>query len=297
MTADKTADAKQPTDDELWEQVGKDRAATPAEEVVVPDETDTAADPMAGLPEPTRKLIEGLQAKTTEQETRLHKVGQQLATAHGTMGSMKQQLDASRVALEKIAPTIASVEATNKAEADAKAAAKATRIKEAREKLNELPEIADYLDLVLPADAKPAMTEKPAEVKAEKPEKIEPESLDPDERRVLILQRELSDKVPGWIKKRDSAEFKAWLPKQNADIHARSNSWDVDEAASVFEAFEKHQSDAATVADVERQRQERLRRGEGVQGRGSSTGDVDTGPDALWNKVKRDRAREKAQVA
>lgn len=92
------------------------------------------------------------------------------------------------------------------------------------------------------------------------------DAAEPDEHRVLILQRELSDRVPGWQQIKETPEFKAWLPAQNAEILAKSESWNVDEAADVFKAFEKHKSDAAKVAQIEKDRQERLRRGKGVQG-------------------------------
>ncbi len=288
-------EVKQPDDAALWEQVQKDRSSTVAEEVIVPEKLATdPADPLAGLPEPTRKLIEGLQSTVTDFDGRFKKVNQQLATAHGTIGNLKQKLDESQVNLQKIGPVIETVEADKKAAEKATADALAQKRKALREKLADFPDVIEYLDAVLPADAEPAKEVK-AEPKPEpKPEPTEVESFDPEERKVLILQRELSDRVPGWMKTRDTAEFKAWLPAQAEDIKAKSNSWDVDEAASVFEAYEKHKSDAAEVARVAKERDERLRRGESPQGRGSSTGNVDPSPDALWNKVSRDRAKARA---
>jgi hypothetical protein len=277
------------TDEDSWNQVSKDRTSTPADDVI-PTAESAADDPLAGLPEPTRKLIEGLNAKTAEQEKRLHDVGQKLATAHGTMGSMKQQLDESRNLLAKFAPIAQDVEAKKKTEAEQKAAEKTVKLKAAREKISEYTDITEYLDLVLPADVKPEDNAKPEVVKAE----VKPDSIDPDERRVLILQRELSDEVPGWMKKRDSTEFQAWLPKQSQDVQAMAQSWEVGEAVKVFKLFDKHTSDAAKIAQVEKDRQERLRRGESVQGRGGSNGNVDTSPDALWNQVARDRARARS---
>ena len=276
-----TAEVK--IEDQLWDQVGKDRASTPADDAIVP--VTNEADPLAGMPEPTRKLIESLNTKTTEQEKRLHDIGQKLATAHGTMGNMKQQLDASRDMLAKFTPVVQDVEARKKAEAETAAAAKATKLKEAREKISEYTELTEYLDLVIPADVKPEA----------KPEvKSEPESLNPEDRRILILQRELSDEVPGWMKKRDSAEFQAWLPKQSQDVQAKAQSWEVKEAVEVFKLFDQNTNDAAKIAQVEKDRQERLRRGESVQGRGGSNGNVDTSPDALWNQVARDRAKARS---
>ena len=276
-----------PTDDQLWDQTGKDQASTTAETVVDPSVVVQESDPMAGLPEPTRKLIEGLNTTVAEQTKRLHTVGQQLATAHGTMGNMKQQLDASRGMLEKIAPTIAFVEADKKDAEKTAADTAARKRSELRERLADFPDVLEYLDAVLPADAKPAEVVKPVDTKAV-------ESTDPDTVRLLTLQRELSDEVPGWMKIRDSAEFKAWLPAQNEQVKAAAGSWDVAEAASVFTAFNKHKTDAARVALVEKDRQDRLRRGEGVQGRGTSSNAVDTSDDALWKQTGIDHAKARA---
>lgn len=290
-----TTEVQQQTDDKLWEQVQQDRAgATQAEPInAEPGAKGDAADPLAGVPDETRKLIEGLEAKMAERDQRLHTVGQQLATAHGTMGSMKQQLDESRELLKKIAPTVATVEAQKKADEQKAADDAIAKRKALREKLADFPEVLEYVDSVLPADVKPAakVEEKPAVVEQAKVEEV-PNAAETI--RVLNLQRELSDRVPGWLKIRETPEFKAWLPAQNAAIKARCESWDPDEAASVFQAFEKHKVDAAKVAQVEKDRQERLNRGEGIQGRGGSPNNVDTGADALWNKVTRDRAKAQA---
>ena len=291
-------EVKQPTDEQSWDQVSKDRAtATPAVEAPnteIPSGRTAEADPLAGLPEPTRKLVEGLQAKTAEQEVRLRETNQKLSTAHGTMGSMRQQLEASRVALEKLTPTIEAVEAEKKARAKAEAEtlskARADHRMTAREKLGDFLD-PEELDVLLPVDAEPAQREEP------KTEPVKTEVVDPgqpDQLRVLELMVDLSDRAPGWRKTVDTPEFKAWLPAQNADIKAKFDSWDPDEAAAVFAAFEKHKSDAAQVAKVEKDRQDRLRRGETIQGRGTSNGNVDTSPDGLWEKVTRDREKSRA---
>ena len=295
------AEVKQAADDKLWEQTGKDQASTIAEEVVVPAKeapVADAADPMAGLPEPTRKLIEGLQTKTAEFDGRFRTVNQQLATAHGTIGNLKQRLDESQVRLQTMTPTIEAVEADKKAAAKAVADAKAQKRKALRERLSDLPDVAELMDEVLPADAEPAEVKaaKPPEVKTEIHTEIKPDAPSHAEQvRVLTLQRELSDKVPGWMKIRNSAEFQAWLPAQSAGVKANAESWDVDAAASVFAAFDKHKSDAATVAKVEADRQARLRRGENIQGRGGPNQTVDTSADALWKQTGRDF--EKARSA
>ncbi len=286
-------------DNELWDQVQKDRSATQAgddpdagaiAEAALSGET-VEDDPFAGLPEPTRKFMESLQAKITETDTRFESVSQQLARANGTIGNLKQRLDESQRKFTDLKPTIEAVEADQQAKEKARIADQARRRTELREKISEFPDIAEYLDLVAPADVQPA------EVKPEvKPEaQQETRQVTEDERRVLVLQRELSDVVPGWMKTRDSEEFRAWLPKQGNDIKAAADSWDVGQAASVFHAFAKHKDDAAAVAKVEQERAARLRRGEAVQGKGT-TGSGDAGLDD-WDRVARDRAREKARAA
>lgn len=283
------------TEDKLWEQVQQDRAgATTAESNQEPGANADAADPLAGVPEETRKLIEGLKAKTEEQDKRLYDVGQKLATAHGTMGSMKQQLDESRKTLEKFAPVVATVEDQKKVAEQQAADEAIAKRKALREKLADFPDVLEYVDSVLPADVKPAAKDEPKTVVENKTDVVTDAPDAAEKIRVLTLQRELSDRVPGWLKIRETPEFKAWLPAQNAAIKAKCESWDPDESASVFKAFEQHKVDAAKVAQVEKDRQERLRRGESVQGRGGSAGNADTGSDALWDKVKRDRAKAQA---
>ena len=298
-----TDEVKQPTKDEsdkLWDKVQQDRAAsTPADEVVVEAAKPGGAvvktdDPLGSLPEPTRKLIESLQAKTTEYDGRFQKMNQQLATAHGTIGNLKQRLDDSQIKLQTITPTIEAVAAENLVKEEAKAQAKAEKRKAARDKMADIFD-ADVVDELMPlVDAKPAKEVKP-EIKPITEEVVDPNAPDKDTQVRLML--DLTDRVPGWRQKRDSAEFKAWLPAQSADIKAGAVSWDIDEAASVFAAFDKHKSDAAQVAKIEQERQERLRRGESIQGRGGSNGNVDTSADALWQKVQRDRAKQRAQSA
>lgn len=281
--------------DKEWDQVSKDRESQTRasdESVVVPEAEKEAtvvaaveSDPLAGLPESTRNLIKGL-------EDRITTFDRQLGTANGTIGGLKQKLDESLAKLHKITPTVEAVAAEKavqaKAEAEVKAKSKEEHRAKAREKLGDFLE-PEELDVLLPADAEPA------EVKAEPVNTESSKVLPEEERRTLILERELSDLVPGWMKTRDTAEFQAWMRGPGAGfLPIIQHSMDVNESASVFKAFEKHKSDAAQVAKVEKDRQERLRRGESIQGRGSSTGDVDTGPDALWNQVTRDREKARA---
>src|SRR3990167_8553508 len=101
------------TDEQAWDKVAKDRAATTAadaepvakpesgaEKDVVKDGAEKdSTDPYAGLPEPTRKLIEGLDTRLKETEGRFKEVNKKLATAHGTIGNLKQRLDASQETL------------------------------------------------------------------------------------------------------------------------------------------------------------------------------------------------------
>ena len=302
-------ETKQPTDDEGWDKVSKDReAATSAAEGGTPQGLDKPAagaepDPLDGLPEPTRKLIEGLQKTTTEQAERLKNANQQLARVNGTMGSMKQRLDESQAQLKKITPTVDAVQAQKEAEEKAKREAQLQKRKELRERLGDLPDVLEYIDSVIPPpkddepaagatdDGQPKPGEGGAPAKTDAPAESE---LTPDERRVLILQRELSDRVPGWMKTREEPEFKTWVSSQSADIKAKYESWDVEDAAGVFKAFEKHKSDAAEIARVEKDRQDRLSRGEGPSGRSTTNAKVDPAGEASWDRVTRDRERAKA---
>jgi len=301
----KKEEVKQPTEKELWDKVAKDRAATPAADVepkpeggVGKDAAKDAADkdssdPYAGLAEPTRKLIEGLDTRLKETEGRFTKVNKQLATANGTIGNLMQKFDASQAELARIAPTVAEVEARKKAEAEAAARAKAEKRKALRERLSDLPDVAELMDEVLPADAEPAAKAEPKAEPKKEPEKknAEPAALAEDEKARLIREREMSDRHPKWIELIRSKEFKEWRDAQPEAVRALGASDDIDDADKMLTLYKKHKEDAAKVAQVEKERAERLRRGEGVQGRGSSTGDVDTGPDALWNRVKRDREK------
>ena len=288
------------TDDQAWERVQKDRAATQAADAVAEPATvktdgkETVradpADPYAGLPEPTRKLLEGLDTRLKENEGRFKDVNKKLATAHGTIGNLKQRLDASQVELTRIAPTLEAVEAEKARVEKAAADAKVAKRKALRERLSDLPDVAELMDEVLPADAEPAVKVEPKAEPKKEPEK-EVADLPADREARLIRERELSDLHPGWIAMVNTPEWKTWEAAQPEAVRALGASDAVADADQMFKIFKKHKSDAAQVAEVEKDRAERLRRGEGVQGRGSSAQDVDTGPDALWNKVKRDREK------
>ena len=296
----------QETPDALWNKVQADRTAqagegdqTPPEGAQVQTQEQGQADPLAALPEPTRELIKGLETRVAAQEEEAKRTRQQLASAHGTIGNLKQRLDASQVTLQKITPTAEAMEAERAARAKKETEEKEKRRAELRGRMSDMVGLTEEeLAELLPADAKPAAEAKPepkpADAATPEPAKANGESAD-DQIRVLTLQRELSDRVPGWIKTRETPEFKAWRAGPGKSVfEAKAGSWDPDEAAEVFKAFEKHKSDAAKVAQVEKDRQDRLRRGETPQGRGSSTGDVDLSPDAAWNKVKRDREKARA---
>lgn len=99
--------------------------------------------------------------------------------------------------------------------------------------------------------AQPAKDEtiKPREVNTEI---VKPASFKLDQRRILILQRELSDLVPGWIKIRETPEFKAWRDGPGRPIFTeKAGSWDPGEVASVFHAFEQYKCDAAKAAPAD----------------------------------------------
>lgn len=306
------------TPDQLWNQVQQDRS-TPAEKItevetkVETTETTTqevkeegkADDPLAGLPEATRKYIEDLRTEAADYKARLKETNQKLASQHGIAGNLKQQLEKTQAKLNEILPTIESIEAEKKRKAQEEAEAKAAKRKELRDGLAEtLPEVLEYIDINVdggkPADEKPAPAKaelaKPAKAEVGKPETQAAEPNAKSREDVQRLMLALHDKVPGWTRIRETQEFKAWSQGPGKQTYeANMGSWDVDEVAGVFTAFDKHQKDAAKVAQVEKERQERLRRSEGIVGRGTTSMVVDGSDDALWNKVKRDR--EKAAQA
>lgn len=292
--------------DELWEQSKKDRQAdapisadvSPA--VEIPDaasrESAPAADsgpnPLDGLPEPTRKLIESLQSAVTQQDNRFKEVGQQLARANGLIGQMKQQLDGSQARLQEITPAIDDAVAQRKARKDAEAAEKAEKLKTLR---SEVPEdFAEYVDLML-ADAKPAPAAeaKPAIQEVQKPaaEEETPEQITRRE----VTEEALNMLHPGWVEDVKGKEFKEWTKAQTNEVQALLGSDSIKDAATMIGLFRKHKNDAASIADEEKQRQDRLRRGEIVQGRSTGTTGVDpaTG-NSLWEQAKRDRAKRRA---
>lgn len=293
----KEAPEKELPAEDLWAQAQKDHASTPAGESVVVTEVapkvapGAAPDPLAGLPESTRKLVEQIQAKTAEQDATLKAVGQKLATAHGTIGNLTKRLNDSLVTLNQMKPTIDAVEATKQIEAKALVATKAARRKELREQLSDFPVVIDYLDEMMPPEA---------EVKLEPEAKPEARTAAPaaelpaDREARLIAERELSDLHPKWIEIVRSEAFRSWREAQPAAIQALGASDNPADAAEMLDAYKQQKSDAAQVAQVEADRQARLRRGESVPGRGTAQqGEVPT-PDALWEQAKREHAKAKA---
>ncbi len=303
---DQGKEQKQETPEQLWEKAKTERAtearaeAPPAEQKGEQQKPEgekpesAAADPLAGLPEPTRKMLESMQAAQAAQEKLLKKQSQQLATANGTIGNLKQRLDESHTALKRFEPAAVAVETQAKAEADAKAKAKAEARKKAREKL------ADFLDeeelnVLLPADEEPAAKpEKPEPKAEEKPAPAKTVETPEQVEARLTRERELSDLHPGWIQTVKSDGFKEWLKAQPDDVRTLAQSDDVDDAAQLLDGFKKHKDEAAEAARLEADRKKRLERGESVQGRSGGGGDTPSA-DALWEKAKRDR--EKARAA
>jgi len=296
-------------EDKLWEQAQKDRS-TPAEQAAPvagktvdgkpEDKRPDQVDALAGLPEPTRKLIEALQTKQAEQDDIIKKQAQGLATARGTLGGMKQQLDASQEALKRLTPTMEAVEADKKAAAVHAATEKAGRRKAAREALGSILE-QDVVDEVLP-DVQPGQDEaERARAEEERRKASEAAALtrktdEPSDVEVASLLIALHEAHPGWKQTKDSAPFQGWLKTlPTADQQRFNGSFDVPEVVGFFQAFDKHQEDAAKVARLEAERKARLERGENIQGRNSAgTGEAPS-KDALWEQAKRDRA--KAQSA
>lgn len=283
--------------DEAWNKVHSDRTATPAAEPELGP--DGKPDPLAGIPEPTRKLIEEIDAlkeDLSSTKVELKTVAQRMATVNGMYGTVKQQLDASQVELKAIRPVVETVETQKKEAADKAALEKAARLKAEREKLMEYPDFPELLKHVdeLISDVKPAEQPKPAPATQAKPEATQ--APDPEVAKIAVLADTLTELRPDWRAKRKDPAFDPWLAKQPADIQAKFETYSVADAISVLDAFEKHLGDAAKVAAVEKERQDRLRRGEGINGRGGSQQHVDgSSPDALWNKVRADR--EKARAA
>lgn len=288
---DQINDQNPKTDDELWAEAGGQRASTQADEDNLGDEGGDQDDPLAGLPEPTRKLFEQIQAKTAEQEAALAEVGQKLAKAHGTIGDLTHKLNKSLTEFGRVKPVIDAAEAARAKEAQEAEAARKARAAELEESMKELPDVKEYLDIrladVKPAGAPAAPEPQPAAAKAEET---------PEQREArLIAERELSDRHPKWIETVRSKEFQEWKAKQPDDIKALGASDSVADADKLLTTFKKHQEDAAQIAKVEAERKERLRRGEIIQGKGSAAKSGDTSQDALWNQAKKDRERQKAQ--
>ena len=278
--------------DALWDQAQKDRASTPADDAA-PAQTAAleTVDPLAGLPEPTRKLIEQIQAKTAEQDKALKDAGQKLATAHGTIGNLSKKLDDSLRTLTQMKPAVEAVQAEAKAKAEADAVEREAKRKERRDRLADMPDVLEELDDIR-ADAKPA------EVKVDsKPEpKPETEPAEPFAEREarLIAERKLSDRHPKWIEVVRGKEFKDWEATQPEAVRALSASDDINDADKLLTLFKKHKDDAAAVAKVEADRQARLRRGENIQGTGTAQAGEKPSTDELWEKAKRDRAKARA---
>lgn len=153
----------------------------------------------------------------------------------------------------------------------------------------ELPEIKEYLDMQI-ADAKPAV--EPAKTEPAKEEGPTAEQREAQ----LIAERELSDRHPKWIETVRSPEFKDWKDKQPEAVKALGASSDVSDADKLITMFKKNQEDAAKISKVEAGRQERLRRNESVEGKGSAQKTGDESPDALWSKAKREREKSRAQT-
>ena len=280
-------EGQQPTDDELWGQVQADRENSVDGELEGAGDQDE--DPLAGLPEATRKLITEIQAKTVEQDQLLKDANKKLATAHGTIGNLSQRLAESMKEFGRIKPVVEKAESTAKAEEAKAKAEQEARLKELDETMGELPEVKAYVDLKL-AGLKPAEPATPSaddEPAPETPEQI---------RAKLTAERELSDRHPKWIETIKSDDFQKWLEKQPDDIKALGASENVADADTMLTAFKKHKNDAAEIARVEAERKERLRRGETVEGVGPGGKGGDPSKDGLWNQVKRDREKTRSSA-
>ena len=272
--------------DDLWKKAGEQRAAGQTGEDVTHEENHDE-DPFAGLPEPTRKLFEQIQAKTDEQDKALKEVNQKLATAHGTIGDLSKRLKDNLAELAKVKPAIDAVTAASKEEEAQRVAAKKVELEELNEQMGEFPIIKKFIDTKF-ADVKPAAVEKPKQVDEEQET---PEQLAAR----LTAERELSDRHPKWIELVKTEEFQNWKKKQPEDVQALGKSEAIEDADKLLTKFKEDQKNTAEVARVAAERKERLERNQNIDGTGAASKHVDTTTDALWQKVKRDRERDKAQ--
>jgi hypothetical protein len=260
--------------DKLWGQVAKERAgevaqATPA----------SPATPV--IPESTQKLldeIDRLKEAVTKQGSEIQTVGKHISTINGVFGNMKQQV-------AKIAPTVEAVEAERLAVKQAVLDAANAKRAELRERVSEIPDLVEYIDSVMPA--KPEDT-KPADKSSDDAD-IEQLKMDKE---IAILQGQLSDVVPGWRTIRKEPEFQKFLETNPTLKKIALESLDVTESAGVFQTYKEQKDAAAKVAQVEKDRQERLRRGETPQGRGTTNASNGDDGDA-WERVKKDREWER----
>jgi hypothetical protein len=273
---DDTREDETQTDEQMWDQVRQDRTQEFAPEKPAAPNPELVAESTQKLLEEIDKLREAVKQQGTEVKT----VQQHVSRVNGLFGNMKQRV-------EQMVPAVNHVQATRAAEEKARREEAEQRRVALREKVVDLgmPELVEYIDTVAPkADDKPAV----------KPAAPVQDEVSADERlKIVDLQRQLSDEVPGWMRIRDSAEFKAWASQQPPEVHKiMSESHDVQESAGVFKAFLSHRAEAAKVAQVEKDRQARLRRGEMPTGRGTTSANADDAGDG-WDRVARDRARER----
>ena len=121
-------------EDQLWEQVNQDRATRAAGEDQVipnPEAASEASDPLAALPEDTRKIIKELDEKVKKSDEQLAILDRKFGTANGIIGNLKQRLDESQAKLKEVEPIIHASAATRKAEAEAEAAEREAKRKAA----------------------------------------------------------------------------------------------------------------------------------------------------------------------
>lgn len=288
-------------DDELWNRVSSDRATLAADDVDIPQEQHaqseaSEADPLMGLPEPTRKLIADIQAKTAEQDERLRDAGQKLASAHGTIGNLTKKLDDSLRTLTQLRPALDAVEAQEKARTETAASEAEEKRRTLRENL-EGTDIVEYIDMVM-ADVKPKIeVNKTVQQPVQQPVQQVEEPVDVESLKTrLTAERELSDLHPGWMALSKSDEFLNWRKSQPKEIGELAYSPKVEDADKMFTLFKQQKEGAAKIAQVEAERNSRLRRGEIVQGRGTQQQGESADPGDLWDKVTRDRAKASASA-
>lgn len=270
---------------------------------------------LAALPPETQALIKSIRDESARTKAALDKFSSSVDKISGTVGNLKQRLDETH---QRVKPVIEGAEkAAQEAAVAARKAAKEKR-QALRERLSELPDLIEYLDVVLPPEAdddagQPAGADAGAAGGGDAGKATQQGTQqqggggdgqgtqrgtgEPTAAEIAVEQRILAAYHPDWTTVRDTPEFKAWWKNAPTDIKAKY-TWKAEDTAQIFDAYKEHRKAAGTIDELENERDERLRRGGVPPGRkGGGAGPdagIPAGGDALWNRVKRDRAAAQA---